>query len=280
VKAIPVGGAGLSRVVRRTAIVSAVLAVVVGAAALAFNVAARGGEPERPTLLAAGDSVVLVLDLSVSIPEAAYTRMRNSMRVLADSDVRVGLVIFSDNAYEVLPAGSPAAELKPVIQYLTPVPGEINEQTGGPVYPIDPWSNGFRGGTRISGGIEIARRMILQEGGAGSILLISDLDTGDVDNGPLDTALRRLREARIPMRIVPIYPLAENRAYFANEVGPQAFADWKRFIDAGGVTARFVPPENAPSLALVLAGAALLLALGLNELLCRRLDLPQARETA
>jgi hypothetical protein len=280
VKAIPVGGAALGRVVRRTAIVSSVLAIVVGTAALAFNVAARGGEPERPTLLAAGDSVVLVLDLSVSIPEAAYTRMRNSMRVLADSDVRVGLVIFSDTAYEVLPAGSPAAELKPVIQYLTPVPGEINEQTGGPVYPIDPWSNGFRGGTRISGGIEIARRMILQEGGAGSILLISDLDTGDVDSGPLDTALRRLREARIPVRIVPIYPLAENRAYFANEVGREAFADWRRFIDAGGVTGRFEVPDSGPSLALVLAGAVLLLALGLNELLCRRLELPKTGETA
>ena len=142
-KAIPVGGAALSRVVRRTAIVSAVLAVVVGAAALAFNVAARGGEPERPTLLAAGDSVVVVLDLSVSIPEAAYTRMRNALRVLADSDARVGLVIFSDIAYEVLPAGSPATELRPVIHYLTPVPGEINEQTRGPVYAIDPWSNGL-----------------------------------------------------------------------------------------------------------------------------------------
>jgi hypothetical protein len=280
VKAIPVGGAGLTRIVRRTAIVSSVLAVVVGVAALGFNVVARRGDPERPSLLAAGDSVVVVLDLSVSIPEVAYTRMRNAMSVLADSDARVGLVIFSDIAYEVLPAGSPPAELKPVIRYLTPVPGEIDERSGGPVYTIDPWSNGFRGGTRISRGIDIARRMILQEGGAGSILLISDLDTGDVDVGPLDTVLRRLREARIPMRIVPIYPLPENRAYFAEEVGPEAFADWQQFLDAGGVTARFEVPDTGPSLALVLMGAALLLVLGLNELLCRRLDLPKAQRTA
>ena len=275
-KAIPVGGAGLARIVRRTAVVSALLAVVVGATALAFNVAARRGEAERPRLLAAGDSVVVVLDLSVSIPEAAYTRMRNAMKVVADSGARVGLVVFSDIAYEVLPAGSPPAELTPVVRFLTPIPGEINVETGGPVYPTDPWSNGFRGGTRISGGLEIARRMIQQEGGAGSILLISDLDTGDVDTAPLAVALRRLREAEIPMRIVPIYPLAENRAFFTQEVGPEAFTDWKRFLDAGGVTARFEVPDSGPSLALVLAGAALLLALGLNELLCRRLDLPRA----
>ena len=139
-------------------------------------------EAERPTLLAAGDSVVVVLDLSVSIPEVAYTRMRNAMNVLADSDARVGLVLFSDIAYEVLPAGSPPAELKPVIQFITPVPGENDERMARPVYLVDPWSNGFRGGTRISGGLEIAREMIEREGGAGSILLISDLDTGDVDH--------------------------------------------------------------------------------------------------
>lgn len=279
-KSVPVGGAELARVVRRTAVVSAVLAVIVGVAALAFNVAARRGEAERPTLLAPGDSVVVVMDLSISIPEAAYTRMRNALNVLADSDARVGLVIFSDLAYEVLPAGSPAAELKPIVRFITPVSGEIDEQTGRPTYAIDPWSNGFRGGTRISGGIEIARRMIRQEGGAGSIVLISDLDTGDVDQAPLAAALRRVREARIPMRIVPIYPLPENRAYFTKQVGSDAFADWKRFLEAGGVTARFRVPDSGPSLALVLSGALLLLALGLNELLCRRLELPRERRAA
>ena len=275
-KSIPVGGAtGLARAARRTALVAGLLAVVVGVAALAVNVAARRGEAERPTLLAAGDSVVVVLDLSVSIPEVAYTRMRNAMNVLAESDATVGLVIFSDIAYEVLPAGSPPDELKPVIDFITPVPGEIDEQTGRPVYLVDPWSDGFRGGTRISGALEIARGMIQREGGAGSILLISDLDTADADSKPLTLALRGLRDDEIPMRIVPIFPLAENRAFFTEEVGADAFADWRRFLDAGGVTARFRPPDNGPSLALVLAGLVLLLALGVNELLCRRLDLPR-----
>jgi hypothetical protein len=280
VKAIPVGGAALGRIARRTVLVSALLAVVVGAAALAFNVAARRGESERPTLLAAGDSVVVVLDLSISIPEAAYTRMRNAMNVLADSDARVGLVIFSDLAYEVLPAGSPPAELEPVVRFLTPISGEVDEQTGRPVYPVDPWSNGFRGGTRISAGIELARGMILNESNAGSILLVSDLDTAGEDTRHLTAALRHLRQDDIPIRIVPIYPLAENRAYFTQHVGPDAFSDWQRFLDAGGVTARFRPPETGPSLALLLTGAAFLLLLGVNEFLCRRLELPAARDVA
>lgn len=263
---------------RRTAIAAAALAIVVGLAALAVNVAARRSEPARVSLLPAGDSVVVVLDLSLSIPEVAYTRMRNAMTELAASDARVGLVLFSDIAYELLPTGSPAAELEPVLRYLTPVPAEFNDRTGGPLYADDPWSGGFRGGTKISVAIDRAREMIEREGDAGSILLISDLDTADSDAEPLAASLRRLRQSRLPMRIVPLYPLDENRAYFANQVGKDAFASWNRFFEEGGITARFEPPSARPPVALVLAGVVLLLGLALNELRGRRLELPKARE--
>jgi hypothetical protein len=274
---IPFGEAARLRpAARRTALVSGVLAVVVGVAALAVNVTARQSEPSRVSLLPAGASVVVALDLSLSIPEVAYERMRNAIDELAASDARVGLVLFSDIAYELLPTGSPTAELAPVLKYLTPVPGEINDRTGGPLYATDPWSGGFRGGTRISVAIDRAREMIEREGGAGSILLISDLDTADVDAEPLGASLARLRRAKIPMRIVPLYPLDENRAYFANQVGREAFSDWQRFFDAGGISERFEPASPKPPLGLVLAGVVLLLALALNELRCRRLDLPRA----
>jgi hypothetical protein len=281
VRSIPIGTSGRLRgAARRTAIVSALLAIVVGVAALAVNVAARRSEPARVSLLPAGDSVVVVLDLSLSIPEVAYERMRNAMTELAASDARVGLVLFSDIAYELLPTGSPTAELKPVLRYLTPVPGEFDDRRGGgPLYAADPWTGGFRGGTKISAAIDRAREMIQREGGAGSILLISDLDTADEDADPLAASLRRLRQSKIPMRIVPLYPLDENRAYFANQVGPKAFSDWNRFFAEGGITDRFVPPSARPPLALVLAGVVLLLLLGLNELLCRRLELPKVVET-
>jgi len=163
-----------------------------------------------------------------------------------------------------------------VLRYLTPVPGEFNDRTGGPLYAPDPWSGGFRGGTKISVAINRAREMIEREGGAGSILLISDLDTADADADPLAASLRRLRQSHVPMRIVPLYPLDENRAYFTNQVGRRAFSDWNRFFAEGGITARFEPPSARPPLALVLAGVALLLALALNEVRCRRLDLPRA----
>jgi hypothetical protein len=275
---VPIGEAARLRpAARRTTLIAAGLAVVIGVAAVAVNVAARQDEPRRVSLLPAGDSVVVVLDFSLSIPEVAYTRMRNAMNELAASDARVGLVVFSDIAYEVLPTGSPAAELQPVLKYLTPVEGELNDRTGGPLYAADPWSGGFRGGTRISVAIERGREMIQREGGAGSILLLSDLDTADADAEPLGQALARLRQAKIPMRIVPLYPLEENHAYFASQVGREAFSDWNRFFAAGGITERFEPPKASPPLGLVLAGVALLLLLGLNELRCRRLDLAGAR---
>lgn len=280
-KGIPFGDAARLRpAARRTALVSAVLAIVVGVAALAVNVAARRGEPARISLLPAGESVVVVLDLSLSIPEVAYERMRNAMTELVSSDARVGLVLFSDIAYEVLPTGSPATELRPVLRYITPVAGEFNDRTGGPLYAADPWSGGFRGGTKISVALDRAREMIAREGRAGSILLISDLDTADADVDPLAVSLRRLRESKIPIRIVPLYPIDENRAYFTSQVGREAFSDWNRFFVEGGITARFQPSSARPPLALVLAGIALLLALALNELRCRRLDLPETPGTA
>lgn len=279
--AIPIGDAARLRpAAKRTAVVSALLAVAVGVAVLALNVAARSNESPPPSLLPKGASVVVVLDLSLSIPEVAYVRMRNAMRELTESEARVGLVVFSDTAYELLPTGSPASELRPVHAYLTPLPGEINDRTGGPLYASDPWSGGFRGGTRISGAIERAREMIQREGGAGSILLISDLDTAEVDAEPLQTALARLRQAKIPMQIVPLYPLDENRAYFANQVGREAFTDWNRFFAAGGITRRYEPRDEGMPLGLAGAGVLLLLALGVNELRCRRLDLPRTREAA
>ena len=279
--AIPIGDAARLRpAAKRTAIVSAALAVAVGVSALAVNVAARRDEAPAPSLLPKGSSVVVVLDLSLSIPEVSYTRTRNAMRELAQSEARVGLVVFSDSAYELLPIGSPASELRPVHAYLTPIPGEINDRTGGPLYGPDPWSGGFRGGTRISVALERAREMIRREGGAGSILLISDLDTAEPDAIPLQQALARLRRDEIPMQIVPLYPLEENRTYFANQVGRDAFTDWNRFFTAGGVARRFEPREEGIPLGLAGAGAILLLALALNELRCRRLDLPGVREVA
>jgi len=280
-RGIPVGDAApLRPAAQRTALVSALLAIVIGVAALAVNVVARRSELTRVSLLPAGESVVVALDLSLSIPEVSYERMRNAMTEQAASDARVGLVLFSVIAYEVLPPRSPTSELKPVLQYLTPVAGEFNDQTGGPLYAADPWSGGFRGGTKISAAIDRAREMIEREGQAGSILLISDLDTADSDADPLAASLRRLRQAEIPMRIVALYPLDENREYFANQVGRQAFSDWNRFFVEGGITARFRLPSTRPPLALVLAGVALLLALALNELRCRRLDLPKPRALA
>lgn len=274
-RGIPLGEtARLRPAARRTSVVAAVLAVLVAAAALAVVVAARQGQPERVSLLPKGDSVVVALDLSLSIPEVAYERMRNAMNELARSDARVGLVVFSDIAYAVLPNGSPTSELRPILRYLTPVPGEQNERTGGPLYLPDPWTNGFRGGTRLSAAIDRARQAVEEQGGAGSILLISDLDTADTDAEPLAQALARLRRSGIPLRIVPLYPLDENRAYFASQVGKEAFADWNRFFASGGVQSRSEAPSARPPLALVVAGAALLLLLALNELRCRRLDLP------
>jgi hypothetical protein len=61
------------------------------------------------------------------------------------------------------------------------------------------------------------------------------------------------------------------------QVGRRPSDDWNRFSAAAGVRTPFEPPSAPPPLALVVAGAALLVLLALNELRCRRLELPAPR---
>src|SRR5690349_6205063 len=61
-----------------------------------------------------------------------------------------GLVLFSDDAYEAMPPGMSSAQLEPLMRfYKLPKGRELNP-------PLTPWSYDFRGGTRISAGMQMA----------------------------------------------------------------------------------------------------------------------------
>jgi hypothetical protein len=137
----------------RTVLVVAAVALLALAAA-----SARGLDPGKPGFLPQA-SGVLVIDLSLSIGEEDYKDIRNTVRRLIADDSSVGLVIFSDIAYELLPPGTSAAELRPLLRLL--VPRRATRVDAG--LPVNPWSRSFSAGTRISSALELARDMLVRD---------------------------------------------------------------------------------------------------------------------
>jgi len=268
----------LGRPARRTAAVALALALALALAAAAVAQSARDLGTRQEGLLARGDSVIVVVDLSLSIPPVVYGRMWTALDSASRSGGSVGLVIFSDTAYELLPPGTPAVELRPLLRFLKPTerPPEVFPDDR-PYYMPDPWSQTFRSGTRISGALNLARDMVQRDRVKARVILLSDLHFSQDDRRPLQDALRGLREVQLPLRVVPLFPLPENRAFFADHAGPQVFVDWRRFTSAGGGRIEAARAAVASPLTLVLAAAVLLALLGANELWCRRLDLPEGK---
>src|SRR4029078_7883667 len=62
-------------------------------------------------------SAVLVIDQSKSVYLVGYRAIGEIFRRFANNDAPVGLVMFSDIAYELLPPGSHGSELRPLLQY-------------------------------------------------------------------------------------------------------------------------------------------------------------------
>ena len=93
---------------RRTLIVRVALALGLLAALVLAFLAARDEDVRQAPLVPSGKTGLLVLDLSASTSERAFAQ---TIEKLANADERIGLIVFSDAAYESLPPGSPGREL-------------------------------------------------------------------------------------------------------------------------------------------------------------------------
>ena len=89
-----------------------------GAVALlgAAAASARGLDVRERSFLPPGSTGVIVIDVSLSIAEANYVDVRRTLRQLIRIDAPIGLVFFSDVPYELLPPGTPASELEPLLR--------------------------------------------------------------------------------------------------------------------------------------------------------------------
>ena len=255
---------GFRSIVRRTGIVRLVLAGGAVALVLAAAATARDPQTSEQALVPPDRIGVVVLDLSLSITDDDYVAIRRTLRRLVAEDATIGLAVFSDVPYELLPPGTPASELKSMLRLLV-------APRLGPVR--NPWTQTFRAGTRISVALELAKSMLERDQiEKGSILLVSDLETAPDDVPETAKVLRSIKRAGTPVRLLALGPSSDARALFGGILGQQAFTPL-----ADGPVRQAEPPDAGrrplPRTLLVLA-ALFLVALAGHERYAGRLALP------
>jgi hypothetical protein len=278
--AIPSSEVGsLRTAVRRTLVLRLLLAAALAGILVAAFLAARRLEVRQGGFAPVGRTGIVVLDLSTSVDIDANRRIRRVLGQIVNGDEPVGLVLFSDTGYEAVPPGTRGSELRPLLKFFSgdPVSEERRAELRRRAFQRNPWAGAFRGGTRISGGLRVARAALRREGLAdGSVVLVSDLDYSPFDLGPLTQTLIDYRVDKIPLRIVPLFPSFADRQFFSRLLGGDAFVSWKELAGRahGGSRASFA---GSSSRTLVLLGLALVLLLAVNEVACGRLSLPRGR---
>ena len=278
---IPVAdGAAFGREARRTTLLRGALALALLALLGVCFLLARDLRA-RPSTYFAGESGVLVLDLSTSVDPARYLRLSRVVRSIVETGQRAGLVVFSDGAYEALPMGTSGEELRPLLRFFEPPVTDSGDarRAQGFGFLESPWSGTFRGGTRISNGLRAARESIERAGTAGgSVLLVSDLDDSPIDLDALTQEIIRYGQSGIELRVVPLFPGEEDREFFRGLVGERAFLTRDELLANTALEERQTLTGSLPWL-LVAAAALLLLLLALNEHLCGRLSWSPGRPT-
>ena len=237
----------------------------------------------RPTsYFASGGGGVVVLDLSTSVEPGKYRRIQRVLRSLSQTSTRLGLVVFSDVAYEMLPPGTRGDELRAMLPFFEPPPtpapqrrGARGRQRGNQALPTfgraTPWTGTFRGGTRISTGLGEARRAIDRDGIDPEVLLVSDLDNSALDTELLTQELIRYQAEGIDLRVVPLFAFGEDRDLFEQLIGEQGFVQNVELLGNTAVEERQTLVGSFP-VALVVAAAALLALLAVNERVCGRVS--------
>lgn len=269
VSAIPSADIGaLAPHARRTRRLRAALAAVLVGLVVGAVLLSRGSDDTPSRLLPPGTSGIVVIDVSRSVDGQTYEPIADVLLQLIALREPVGVIAFSDVAYQLLPPGSPARELRPLLRLFTPEQSGVEES---------PWSPAFTAGTRISTGLELTRAIIeRQQVGNGAVLLVSDLQTASSDITDMTEAIIAYRRAGIPLRIAALEAQPQNRRLFERLVGKDAFADVERSGVSAAATAAPDGGRGPLPRAFLVVGALLLLALAVHERWCSRLEIREA----
>jgi von Willebrand factor type A domain len=257
--------------VRRTLILRLALGVLLVALVVAAVETGRSKAAADRGLVPGGVGGMLALDVSRSIKPDANHTITQVLQQLIDSHTRIGLVAFSDIAYELLPPGSPTSELQPLLRYFAAVP----PKPGPDPFPPNPWTTSFSGGTQISSGLAVAHAALMRAGQPkGPILLVSDLDTAPDDVPRVALTFNQFRAQGVPFRIVAVSPREDNLSLFKNLAGPGAFTQPVQRTSGGVGQTEGAEGGHTPWLLIALA-LCVLGALAANEHWNGRLPVPR-----
>lgn len=244
----------------RTTVVRVALGLALAATLAGLILLARTAGSGRAAVLPSGARTgVVVLDMSASVTGPAFERIGTVVRGLVSANQSIGLVMFSDVAYELLPPNSPPTSLQQFLRFFAP-----RGVTGGtPVFGQSPWSH-FSGGTRISSGL-IAAETALRKAGVthGSLLLLSDLNDSQEDSEALTAEALALHKAHVPVRIVSLNASPTNVALFARLFGDNAFIPTQAFRTVS--KHHVLPILGSSPWALLAVGFVLVALLAANE---------------
>jgi hypothetical protein len=272
--------AELGREHRRTRFVRLALAALTVGLLAAALLLSRDLQALPTSYFATGSGGVVVLDLSSSVDELKAQRAQRVLRSMAETEGRVGLVVFSDTAYEMLPPDTRSEELRPILRFFEAPQGFdrrgfTRRRSDAPRAPDrreeSPWSLSFRGGTRISTGLAVARSIIDREGDPNlSVLLLSDLDNSGFDGSALLEEVNAYEREGIRLRVVPLFPAEEDRDFFERVVGREAVVERTELVRNTSIGEELTLVGSSPW-ALACVAAALLGLLALNERFCAQL---------
>ena len=266
--------AELGREHRRTRLVRLGLAALASGLLAGALLLSRDLHALPTSYFATGSGGIVVLDLSSSVDEQKAQRAERVLRSLAETEGRVGLVTFSDTAYEMLPPDTRSEELRPMLRFFQVPPqsrrlGFSRRRSDSPTEQTpreeSPWSLAFRGGTKISTGLAEARSIIHREGNpALNVLLLSDLDNSGFDSSALLEEVTAYERQGIRLRVIPLFPAEEDRDFFERVVGREAMIERTELVRNTSINEELTLVGSSPW---ALAGvAALFLALlAVNE---------------
>ncbi len=235
-------------------------ALIVAVLALAASVPDVHGRRFLP----ADTVAIVVLDLSSSIRPTTYRLIGFELASLAKTDQRVGLVVFSDVAYEALPPGTPASELQAFARYYQDE--TIHRGRDGFPLPRNPWEEWFSAGTNISSGLQLAAQLMRVSGaGRGGVILFSDLADDPTDLRPLGRVISLYEQRHIPLRVVALDPTPEDRDFWVELLGPGSLSNVQ--IPTGDAGRGTLVVESAFPARFVVLGTLVVLLLAANVLL-------------
>ena len=250
----------LGREASRTAVARVCLAFALAGTLAALVLVARSAGSGRAAVFPEGTHAgVVALDMSASISGPLYARVATTLRGIVAANQSIGLVMFSDTAYELLPPNSPPGALLQLVPFFVP----IRYYGSTPIFTQSPWDQ-FSGGTRISTGLVVGAQALQRAGVRhGAILLVSDLDDSAADLPALDAEAVRLARLHIPVRIVQLFAAPTNLHLFAALFGDKAFVSPSVFTHTASRREQAIA-ASAPW-ALLALGTLLVLLLAGNE---------------